>query len=313
MKSLITGGLGLIGSNLANHLEGEITIITRSIAHKERLKNNTAKIIIKDFRELKKNDLEGIDVIYHFASTVDNYNVLSNPYIDVETNIIGTIRLLEIVKDLGKKPKIVFPSTFFVYGNEYDHIKSPIHEESKTDPLALYPATKLCTESVIKLYSRLYNIPYLICRLTNVYGEDEEYSNSKKAGLNYLAMKIVKGEPISVYKGGNFYRDYIYVDDVVSALLFLVEKNIVNDTYLVGFGESIIFKTLITYMHNLTGNKSKISETDPPPFHKVVGIGNFAANISKLKNLGWKAKIDYKTGLERIIIKYKNLCEKGAA
>lgn len=303
---LITGGYGLIGSALANSLAGNVTVLSRSEKHKDRLTKNV-KVIIKDLLEIEKADLEGIDVIYHLASTVDNYNVLANPYLDVETNINGTIRLLEICKDFARKPKIVFLSTFFVYGNEYDRTQTPINETSRTDPLAIYPATKLCAESIIKLYSRLYAIPYLVCRLTNVYSENEDHNNRKKGGLNYMIMQAVKGETLSVYRGGDFRRDYIHVDDVISALLFLEDKNIKNDTLLVGFGKPVLFKDMINYSLEITEKKSKVVEIEPPEFHKVVGITNFVADTAKINNLGWKAKINYTEGIKRIVARYKNL------
>jgi nucleoside-diphosphate-sugar epimerase len=194
-----------------------------------------------------------------------------------------------------------------VYGNEYDRTKKPINEESKTDPLAIYPATKLCTESIIKLYSRLYKIPYLICRLTNVYDEHEDFNNKKKGGLNYMIMQAVKGNPLTVYKGGNFLRDYIYLDDVISATIFLEEKKIINDTYLIGFGKAVLFKDIINYLHEITGKKSQITQVDPPEFHKAVGINNFVADISKIIKLGWQPKITYQEGIKKIVDKYKSL------
>lgn len=303
----ITGGFGLIGSALANSLNGRVTILTRNKNHHTRIEKQGIKVITKKLIDITKEDVDGHDIIYHCASTVDNYHVLTDPYVDVETNINGTIQLLETCKDLPKKPKIVFFSTFFVYGNEYDRTKIPINEESKTDPLAIYPATKLCTESIIKLYSRLYDIPYLICRLTNVYSEKEDFNNKKKGALNYMIMQAVKGERLSVYKGGNFYRDYVHLDDVISAVTFLESKNITNDTYLIGFGKSVLFKDMIDYIHKLTEKKSEIVEIEPPFFHKVIGINNFVADISKINKLGWDAKVSYKTGVKKVIDTYKRL------
>ncbi len=303
---LITGGFGLIGSAIANTLQGNITILTRSAKHSDRIIRKDITVVQKDLSQLIESDLENIDVIYHCASTVDNYNVLTDPYIDVETNINGTIRLLEACKNLTKKPKIIFLSTFFVYGNEYDRTHTPINEESRTEPLAIYPATKLCTESIIKLYFRLYNIPYLICRLTNVYSENEEYTNKKKGALNYLIMQALKGEPLFVYNGGEFFRDYIFLDDVINVLMLLEEKSN-NDLYLIGYGQRILFKQIMNHIHEITGRKSTIKNVEPPSFHNVVGINNFVADTSKITSLGWKPKIDYKSGIERIVNRYKNL------
>lgn len=301
---LITGGYGLIGSAIANATRGDITIVTRSKKNSRRITKKISKVLLKDIHQLEKNDLNNIDIIYHCASTVDNYNVLTDPYIDAHTNIDGTIALLELCKDFPKKPKIIFLSTFFVYGEEYDRTKIPINEESKTDPRALYPATKLCVESIIKLYSRLYGVPYLICRLTNVYSENEDYNNKKKGALNYLIMQAVIGNDLHIYKGGNFLRDYIFLDDVIEALK-TIEQNQINETFLIGYGKSVLFREIIDSIHSNTGNKSKIIEMQPPAFHNAVGITNFVADTSKISSLGWKPKIDYKEGVKRIVGKYK--------
>lgn len=309
-KYVITGGLGLIGSLLANTLDGQVTIIDRSDARMDRLRRADVRVLVKDLRAMEADDIAGADVIYHCASMVHNYHMLDNPYIDVETNLNGTIRLLELMKDMAVKPLLIFPSTFFVYGNIYDRSGgSPINEESKTDPLAFYPATKLCAESMIKLYSRLYGIPYLICRLTNVFAAGDDFMQKKKGALSFLIMNAVKGEDVTVYDGGDFYRDYIYIDDVISALRFL-EANARNDIFLVGYGTRVKFRDMIDFILEKTGRRSKLIEIEPPAFHRAVGITNFVADTSKINALGWKAKIDYKTGLSMIIEAYKRLATR---
>lgn len=305
-RYFITGGFGLLGSQIANTSTGKVTILSRSRKQEHRMQRNDITVLEKQLRDITPEDIKEHDIIYHCASTVDNYNVLTDPYIDVDTNLNGTIALLEACKNLQKKPKIIYLSTFFVYGNEYEKTKQPITEDAKTDPLAIYPATKLCAESIIKLYHRLYDIPYLICRLTNVYGAFEDYTNKKKGALNYLIMQAIKGEELRIYKGGNFERDYIYTDDVIDALHFLEDKA-TNDLFLIGNGTPVLFKDIIDYLSENTARKSPIVEIDPPEFHKAVGITSFVADTSKINALGWKATIDYKEGLKRIIDRYKTL------
>lgn len=302
----VTGGFGLIGSEITNKSKGSVTVVSRTDKNKWRITNKNARVIIKNIIDLTLDDLDGVDVIYHCASTVDNYNILNDPYLDVRTNINGTIHLLELCKNLPKKPKFIYLSTFFVYGNQFDKTKIPINEDSPTDPLAIYPATKLCAENIIKIYSRLYGIPYLIFRFTNVYGEKEDYDNKKKGALNYLIMAAIKGIDLNLYEGGNFYRDYIHVEDVVSALKFL-EQRVTNDLYLIGYGEKVLFKDIFNYIFQKTASKSLVKSINPPKFHKVVGIKNFVSDIAKIKKAGWSPRIDYRSGVDRVIQRYKTL------
>src|SRR5260221_3501130 len=116
-RYLITGGFGLIGSALANSIPESVTILSRSETHKTRVDKNVP-VILKDLKDISTDDVKNVDIIYHCASTVDNYNVLTDPFLDVRTNIDGTIYLLEACKNLSRKPKIIYLSTFFVYGNE---------------------------------------------------------------------------------------------------------------------------------------------------------------------------------------------------
>lgn len=305
---LVTGGFGLIGSEIVNTSDGDVTIVSRTDKDRWRVNKKNVRILLKDIMQLSSGDLEHIDIIYHCASTTDNYNVLGDPYIDVETNINGTIHLLELCKNLVKKPKIIYPSTFFVYGNTYEKTKKAINEDSPTDPLALYPATKLCAENIIKLYGRLFHIPYLICRLTNVYGEHEDFDNKKKGALNYLIMSALKGNDLFLYDNGNFYRDYIYVDDVVSALRFL-ERDFTNERFLIGFGKPILFKDIFAYILEASKSKSSVKVIEPPDFHKIVGIGSFVADTSKITQLGWRPKITFNEGIERVIKRYREMLD----
>lgn len=300
MNYLVTGGLGFIGSEIASKLKGSVTIVSRSKKHVRRVASSDFKILYKRVSKLTKKDIANIDVIYHCASTVDNFTILENPYKDVDINIKETIHLLELCKNMEKKPKIVYLSTFFVYGNQYSVGKKPLNEESKTNPLSLYPATKLCAESIITLYFRLYNIPYTICRLTNIYGPTDLVTN-KKGVINYFVKRALESKPLNMYDGGNFYRDYLFIDDAVRAIL-LTSKQKKSGTYLIASGDSILFSNLITIIHKATKSKSAIVSVPTPPFHEVVGIRDFKADISKLKSLGWKSKVNHNQAIKKIVV-----------
>ena len=304
MNVLITGGLGFIGSALANRLclEHNVTVRTRSekgrdrLTHPEKVRLSTGPV-----ETMSAADCERMELIFHCASTVDNFNILTDPSLDVRTNCEGTIALLEACK--AARPKVVFVSTFFVYGNA---ACLPVDEESPCEPLGLYPATKLCAEQFCKIYGRLYEFHVNVCRLTNVYGPGEAFDNPKKAALNALIHKAYDGEPIELYYGGDFFRDYLYIDDTVDALVTVAERAPAGELYLVGSGEPVLFKDLIDCLHRLTGRRSVLRSIPPPRFHEVVGIRNFSANTGKIRSLGWAPKTDIEQGLRMTLASYES-------
>ncbi len=302
MKVLITGGLGFVGGALANRLcrEHQVTVLTRSEKGRSRLREpDRVRVKVGIVEEITAADCAGMDLVIHCASTVDNYNIQTDPYLDVRTNCAGTIALLEACK--AHTPKLLFVSTFFVYGNP---LKLPADEHSPCEPLGLYPATKLCAEHFCKIYSRLHSFHLNICRLTNVYGPGEVFDSTKKGAFNHLVWKARRGEPIDLYRGGDFFRDYLYIDDAVEALAMVAERAPAGELYLVGSGEPVMFKDLMDCLHRLTGRKSVIGSMEPPQFHQVVGITNFSANIAKIKGLGWTPKIGYEEGITRTLESY---------
>jgi UDP-glucose 4-epimerase len=304
MNVLITGGLGFIGAALTNRLclEHNVTVRTRSekgrdrLTHPEKVRLSTGPV-----ETMSAVDCEGIGLIFHCASTVDNYNILTDPYLDVRTNCEGTIALLEACKTV--RPKVVFVSTFFVYGNA---ACLPVDEKSPCEPLGLYPATKLCAEEFCTIYGRLYEFHVNICRLTNVYGPGEAFDNPKKAAFNTLIRKAHDGEPIDLYDGGDFFRDYLYIEDAVEALVTVAERAPAGELYLVGSGEPVLFKDMIDCLHRLTGSRSVRRSIPPPRFHEIVGIRNFSANTGKIRSLGWVPKTDIEQGLRMTLASYES-------
>jgi nucleoside-diphosphate-sugar epimerase len=138
-----------------------------------------------------------------------------------------------------------------------------------------------------------------------VYGPGEASDNTKKGALNYLIRKAQLGEPLDVYSGGNFFRDYLYVDDAVEALIAVALHAPAGELYLAGYGEPVVFKDLIECLHRLTGRKSSIGSVAPPRFHELVGIRNFSADTAKIRALRWAPKISLEEGLRRTLASYE--------
>jgi UDP-glucose 4-epimerase len=305
MKILITGGLGFIGSYLAEKCIAaghSVTIISKTdnkLNNIVRIKDKV-NLIIKDVKEVGE-EVKGFDYIFHLAGSTDNYAIIEGkPYRDIEMNCTSTIALLEAVRKYNPKARIIFASTFFVNGRLK---KLPATPDSACNPLGLYGATRLAAEHFCQIYCNVFDLDIVIARFCNVFGANERSNDKKKAGFNYLINLAVNNKEIPMYGNGNFYRDYIYVTDVVEACWIIAEKGDSNRVYYVGRGEFVKFKEIIAIVAKETN--SIVKSVLPPDFHKRVGIKDFVCDNSELIKLGWKPAISLREGIKLTIRYYK--------
>ena len=303
-KVMIIGGLGFIGSYLAEECVKrgyEVTIVSRSeskIKNVEMVKGSV-KVVVKDLKDVG-GEVKGFDYIFNLAGSTDNYSIIEGePYKDIDVNCNSTIALLEACKEHNPKARIIFASTFFVNGRVE---KLPVTPESKCSPLGLYGATRLAAEQFCHIYHNIFDLDVVILRFSNVFGPREQISK-KKAGFNFLVNLAVGGEEIPLYDNGDFFRDYIFVTDVVDASLVAAEKGETNKVYYVARGEFVKFKELIDIVVKETG--VKIKPITPPDFHKRVGIKDFVCDVSGLKGLGWEPKVSLDEGIKRTVDYYR--------
>lgn len=224
------------------------------------------------------------DVLY-FISTVDNYNVHSNPYLDIDTNLTTLIKTLESCKE---ETTFNFISSWFVYGD----VPLPAKEDSHCDPKGFYSITKRAAEQLLISYCETFGINYRIIRLANVLGKSDGKVSKKKNALQYMIGEIQKNEDVNLYDGGEIFRDYIHVDDVVKAINLILDKGDLNTIYNVGNGKEVYLKDALSYVRDKVGSTSKFNNIESAKFHQTVQTKNMVLDISKIQQLGYKPSMD---------------------
>jgi len=228
-------------------------------------------------------------------STTDNYNVLEDPYKDINTNLI---KLMDVLDNCKNKDIIFnFVSSWFVYGDT----DLPAKETSYCNPKGFYSITKKCAEDLLISYCKTFDIKYRILRLANVYGNNDSGTSKKKNALTYLINRIKNNEEINLYFNGYFIRDYIHVEDACKAIKLCLDKSQVNDIYNIGNGEPIVFKDIIDYVVKQTNSKSNIIAIDQPEFHRIVQVKDMYLDTTKINRLGFKKDIDIYQGISKLL------------
>jgi nucleoside-diphosphate-sugar epimerase len=245
----------------------------------------------------ERNDYEvkSNEVLY-FISTIDNYNVWTDPYIDIDTNLTTLIKTLETCK--GKDVTFNFVSSWFVYGN----VELPAKETAHCDPKGFYSITKRTAEQLLISYCETFGIKYRILRLANVLGESDKKVSKKKNALQYMINELKSGNPIQLYDGGHAFRDYIYVDDVVQAINLIIEKGNTNEIYNIGNCIPIPLQYAVYYAAKKINSKSEITNIETAKFHKIVQTTNMILDITKIEELGYKQTYTITQILDKLIV-----------
>ena len=304
LKLLITGGLGFVGSHLVDSLvkkNHKIMILTKTLSKKKNIKKSAKKIQIEkidltNFQELGKI-IEKFkpDVIIHLAGNASHSKSFENPLKDIDSNAKTTLFMLEKIRKLNTRCKFILGSTFIVIGKPK---KLPVNENTPCNPTTIYGTNRLSSEYFCKIYHEVYGLHTNIFRITNSYGPREQII-SKKNAVNFLIYKSFKKEEISIYNQGKFFRDFIYIDDVVSGINIILKKGKSGELYWISSGKRTWFYEFGDILEKTTGCKVKYSET--PVYTKKVDVGNFVVSNSKLRKLGWSPKISVDVGVKKTL------------
>jgi UDP-glucose 4-epimerase len=303
LKILITGGFGFIGSHLSESLakNHQIILLSRS---KRKWKNiekiaKEVKIEYIDVTNFKK--LEHClkkhmpDIIIHLAGETSHSRSFENPLNDVDTNTKSTISILEFIRKYNPKCKFILGSTFIVVGKPK---KLPVTEQSSCSPTTVYGTNRLSSETFCKIYHNVYGLKTIVFRITNSFGPREQIIPNKNA-INYLIYRAFCKKEITIFNEGKFFRDLIYITDVIDAIKIIMRKGKIGETYWISSGKKIWFSKLGKLLENNTLASVKFTPT--PKYTKKVDVGNFIVDNSKLKKLGWKPKISIELGIQNTL------------
>lgn len=308
---LITGGLGFVGSNLAEDLVKsgyQVILLSRTDRKIRNVATFRDKVKIEygdvtHFNWLEETILKHQpDIIFHLAGQLTSYESFENPLYDVDVNSKSTIVLLEAIRKLKRPCRFILGSTFWVVGRPRS---LPINEETPCHPLNVYAADRLASEHYCKIYNTVHDLDTLVMRLTNTFGIREQFNNPRKAALNYLIYRGYKGKVVTIYDKGRFFRDYIYVSDVVWAAKALMEKGKAGECYFVGTAVKTWFYEIGRWIEEFTSGK--VVYVESPDFHKRINVGSIVVDNTKIRDLGWNWKVSVNKGIKKTLDYYEEI------
>ena len=309
MKIMITGGAGFIGSHLCEEFaaKNEVIVVTRNTTTLDRISHLLNKITLEKADVTNYDEIGKIiekhspDVIIHLAGETSHSKSFENPLYDLDVNTKSTLYILEKLKQLKLKCRFVLGSTFIVIGKPQE---LPVTEQSICNPTTIYGANRLASEVYCKIYHNVYDLDTITFRITNSFGPREQYIPSKNA-INFLIHKAFKKETIPIFDKGNFFKDVVYVSDVVSAIRTIMEKGKSGELYWISSGNKIWFYDLGRWLEELTG--AKVQYVESPQYTKKTDVGNFVVDNSKIRSLGWNIQTSVKDGIKKTLEYFENL------
>lgn len=189
-----------------------------------------------------KDALDGVEYVFHFASTTIPQTATENTVFDVESNVIGILKLLEICRRKNIQRIVYSSSGGTVYGIPR---RIPVSENHQTEPISAYGVSKLAIEKYFQLYRHLYGMDYVILRSSNPYGPRQNLQNPQGAVVHFLASAL-QGTPIEIWGDGSVVRDYFFVKDLLSLFPKLMSRKLRHSVFNVGAGRGYSLKQLLS-------------------------------------------------------------------
>ena len=316
---LITGGLGFIGSSIGVRcveLGAHVTLLDACLdpygwnfANIEGFENKL-KFVKGDVRDIEiiEELIPNVDIVFHLAAQVGREISMEKPWLDTEINCLGTLNILETIRKLSIPPKVIYAGS---RGQVGEPVYLPVDEKHPDEPTDIYGINKLAAEKYLFLYNKVYDIPVVSLRLNNVYGPRCQMHAGFYGILNWFMSNAMRDIPITVYGKGSQTRDYVYIDDVVDAFIRVaLSDNTIGEMFYVGSGIETVFLDMVKEIVKAVG-KGEIVHVPFPESREKIDIKRFVVSTQKINHfVGWKPKVDLRTGIELTVQFYSDRLEK---
>jgi UDP-glucose 4-epimerase len=290
VRALVTGGAGFIGSNLVDALveRGDDTHVLDDLSNGRRENVHArATLHVGDIRDPDAVfDEVQPELVFHLAAQANVRTSVERPEVDADVNVLGTVRVLEAARRHGAQ--VVFSSTG---GAIYGECEAPAREDAPRLPLSPYGTSKLCGEEYLATWNRLYHTSHVSLRFGNVYGRRQEPHGEAGVVAIFMGLLADGGTP-TIYGDGRQTRDYVYVGDVVDAVLRAAAH--AGGVYNVGTG----VETSVLDLYDEIGRATGVERAAE---HAPARLGELQRSVldpaAAERELGWRAQTSLAAGL----------------
>ncbi len=300
MRFLVTGGAGFLGAALANRLveDGHDVWVIDDLSAGDRSRLDPRVLFTRGSvldRPKLWTLLQGVDCVYHLAARVQVAESILYPREYNEVNVGGTVSVMEAMRDAGVH-RVVFTSSGAVYGEQ---AHQPVREDQLPNPQSPYAVSKLAAEYYVRTIGVLWGIETVILRIFNAYGPGQNLPPSYPPVVPRFLQQALRGGSLVVFGGGAQTRDFVYVDDVVDALVAAatapdVDRRIIN----VGSGRETSVNELVRLVAEAVGKEVDVIYSPA----ESGGVSRLCADITLARRLlGYEPKVDLREGLRRTL------------
>jgi UDP-glucose 4-epimerase len=307
-RVLVIGGLGFIGGHLVSRLAAagaRTTVVTpargrHAVAALEHERQGVS-ILEADIRDAAAMSVAvaGQDVVFNLSGQSGAVRSMEDPWTDLDVNCRGNLVLLEALRSGHSGAMMVFVGSRLQYGRPR---RLPVTEDDTLEPLCLHAVHKSTVEEYLAVYRRLYGLRYAVARVTNPYGAGQPVQRTAYGVVNRMIHLALANRPLTIYGDGLQRRDYVYIDDVTTALMLLgVSERAEGRVYNVASGHGTPLVDLARAVIALAGG-GHVEHVAWPDLAERIETGDFVADITRIKDeLGWRPDVALHDGLERTV------------